>query len=84
MRIVKINQKKCPECNFEGGVYDFSPSIAIDKEDFRIFHCYSGMRGTLYCNQCKRKHLLKIANKKNLTPQHKNFLQTEIRKFSIK
>jgi hypothetical protein len=77
------NQKKdkkriCPGCNFSGNIYNFSPSIEIGKGDFRIFHCYSGMRGPLYCSQCKRKHLLKISHKKKLSPEQVLFLRKKI------
>lgn len=67
-----------------GGIYDFSPSIEIASDDFRIFHLYAGMRGPLYCNQCKRKHLLKIADKKNLTEEQKIFLKNKIKEKEIK
>ena len=73
------SKKTCPGCGFTGGIYDFSPSIEIEKGDFRFFHSYSGMRGPLYCNQCKRKHLLKIADKKNLTQKQKDFLKSKIK-----
>jgi len=76
--ILKSPKKKCPGCGFVGGVYEFSPSIEISPGDFRIFHLYSGMRGPLYCNQCKRKHLLKIADKKNLNEKQKEFLKNKI------
>ena len=74
-----ISPKKiCPGCGFSGGIYDFAPAIEIENGDFRIFHLYSGMRGPLYCNQCKRKHLLNIADKKNLTESQKEFLKNKI------
>jgi hypothetical protein len=73
-----IKKRICPGCGFSGGVYKFSPSIEIGPGDFRIFHFYSGMRGPLYCNQCKRKHLLKIADKKNLSQEQKTFLEKKI------
>ena len=80
--------RKCPGCGFMGNVYDFSPSIEISDGDFRIFHLYSGMRGPLYCNQCKRKHLLKIADQKNLNQEQKDFLENKIKekeeKYKIK
>jgi len=72
------NIKKCPGCGFEGGIYNFSPSIEIEKGDFRIFHFYNKMRGPLYCNQCKRKHLLKISDLKKLTKKQKDFLKNKI------
>ena len=75
---VNKGKRKCPGCGFEGGVYHFSPAIEIGPGDFRIFHMYNGMRGPLYCNQCKRKHLLKIANQKKLTAEQKKFLQKKI------
>jgi uncharacterized Zn finger protein (UPF0148 family) len=72
-------KRTCPGCGYQGGVYDFSPSIEIAPGDFRIFHMYNRMQGPLYCNQCKRKHLLKIADKKNLTQEQINFLKQKIR-----
>ena len=77
----KINSSKriCPGCHFSGRIYDFSPSIEIGFGNFRIFHLYSGMRGTLYCNQCKRKHLLKIADQKDLQEKEKMFLKDKIK-----
>ena len=60
-------KRTCPGCGYRGDVYDFSPSIEIEAGDFRIFHLYNGMKGPLYCNQCKRKHLIKIAKFKNIT-----------------
>ena len=81
-------KKKCPKCGYIGSVYDFSPSIEIGPGDFRIFHTYNQMNGPLYCNQCKRKYLLKIAEIKNLTEEQKNFLRKKIEeekeKFSLK
>ncbi len=77
-------KRVCPECGFKGNIYDFSPAIKIAPSDFRIFHMYNGMRGALYCNQCKRKHLLKIFHKKKLTEDHKEFLKKEINKFKLK
>ncbi len=75
----KKNSRVCPGCGFRGHLYNFSPSIEIGPGDFRIFHFYEGMKGPLYCNQCKRKHLLKIADKKNLTENQKNFLKKKIK-----
>ncbi len=81
-------KRRCPGCGYEGGLGDFTPSIEISPGDFRIFHMYSGMRGPLYCNQCKRKHLLKIANLKKINEEQKKFLKKEIekneKKFKIK
>ncbi len=78
----------CPGCGFEGNQYDFSPSVEIGPGDFRIFHMYNRMQGPLYCNQCKRKHLLEIADLKKLTEEQKNFLRKKIKeeekKFSFK
>ena len=70
--------RTCPGCGYQGGVYNFSPSIEIEKGDFRIFHTFAQMKGPLYCNQCKREHLLKIADKKNLTDSQKRFLKHKI------
>ncbi|EFK96047.1 hypothetical protein LDC_1915 [sediment metagenome] len=69
----------CPGCGYQGGIYDFSPSIEIENGDFRIFHFYNEMKGPLYCNQCKRKHLLKIAHYKNITKSQINFLEKKIK-----
>lgn len=71
-------KKICLGCGFSGGIYEFSPSIEIGSGDFRIFHLYAGMKGTLYCNQCKRKYLLKIAGIKNLNDKQKKFLEEKI------
>ena len=86
-----IPQKKytCPGCGFvSSSIYDFSPSIQIGPGDFRFFHLYSGMRGAVYCVQCKRKHLMKIAKYKNLSQKNIEFLKNEIKnnasKFNIK
>ena len=69
----------CPGCNFQSdSIYDFSPSIEIAENDFRFFHFYEGMQGPKYCNQCKRKHLLKIAKKKKLTKENIDFLKKKI------
>jgi hypothetical protein len=72
-------KRNCPGCGFSGDVYSFSPSIEIGAGDFRIFHLYAGMRGPLYCNQCKRKHLLKISDQKNLSEEQKSFLKEKIK-----
>ena len=75
----------CPGCGFQSkSVYDFSPSIEIATGDFRIFHSYSGMRGPLYCNQCKRKHLINISQQKKLTQKNIDFLKLEIAKHAKK
>ena len=71
--------RTCPGCGYKGGVYDFSPSIEISLGDFRIFHTFAQMKGPLYCNQCKRKHLLKIAKKKNLNQEQIIFLKKKIK-----
>lgn len=85
---IQSPKKKCPGCGFMGGVYDFAPAIEISPGDFRIFHLYSGMRGPFYCNQCKRKHLLNIADKKNLSDIHREFLKNKIaekeKKYTVK
>ena len=75
----KNKTRQCPGCGFIGHLYNFSPSIEISPGDFRIFHFYEGMKGPLYCNQCKRKHLLKIADKKNLNQEQKDFLKKKIK-----
>ena len=81
-------KRKCPGCGYVGNAYDFSPSIEVGPGDFRIFHMYNRMKGPLYCNQCKRKHLLEIADIKNLTEEQKIFLRKKIEeekeKFSVK
>jgi hypothetical protein len=79
-RTVIVKKRICPRCGFSGGVYNFSPSIEISTGDFRIFHTYSKMNGPLFCNQCKRKHLLKIATLKKLTPEQILFLEEKIKK----
>ena len=73
-----MKQRICPGCGYKGNLYDFSPSIEIEKGDFRIFHMYNRMQGPLYCNQCKRKHLLKIADIKNLNKKQIAFLKNKI------
>ena len=87
--IISKKQYTCPGCGFTGtNIYDFSPSIQIGADDFRFFHLYSGMRGAMYCVQCKRKHLLEIAKYKNLSQKNIEFLKKEIennaKKFNIK
>ena len=78
----------CPRCKYKGPLSDFSPLIKISYDNFRIFHFYNQMKGPLYCNQCKRKYLLKIADLKGLTVEEKEFLKNEIKKnkkkFSMK
>jgi len=71
-------KKVCPGCGFQGGQYEFSPSIEIGPGDFRIFHFYNEMKGPLYCVQCKRKHLIKIAKHKNITKKQIDFLKNKI------
>lgn len=82
-----INKKICPGCGYRGGIYDFSPSIEIGPGDFRIFHFYNEMKGPLYCVQCKRKYLIKIAYHKNLNKEQiiflKNKIEEEKEKFKI-
>ncbi len=72
-------KRTCPGCGYKGNVYDFSPSIEIEPGDFRIFHLYNGMKGPLYCKQCKRKHLIKIAKFKNITEEQIKFLKSKIK-----
>ena len=83
-----MNKRTCPGCGYQGNVYDFSPSIEVGPGDFRIFHMYNRMQGPLYCNQCKRKHLLKIAHLKKLSKEQIAFLEKKIKeeenKFSKK
>lgn len=79
-----INKKICPGCGFQGNQYDFSPSVEIGPSDFRIFHFYNEMKGPLYCVQCKRKHLIKIANKKKLTQNQIFFLKNKVEEEKIK
>lgn len=70
----------CPGCHFKSkNIYDFSPSIQIAENDFRIFHPYEKKIGHLYCIQCKRHHLLKIADEKNLTLKNINFIKKKIK-----
>ncbi len=76
---VTIKKRICPGCGFEGGIYNFSPAIEIEKGDFRIFHAYAKMNGPLFCNQCKRKHLLEIAKYKNISEKQKKFLRNKIK-----
>jgi len=73
------SKKICPGCGFQGGQYEFSPSIEIGKGDFRIFHFYNEMKGPLYCVQCKRKHLIKIAEHKHITEEQVEFLKNKIK-----
>ncbi len=78
----RIVSKKyiCPGCGFKSdSIYDFSPSIKIDKNNFRFFHFYSGMIGPKYCNQCKRKFLLSIYKQKHLTKKQVLYLQKKIK-----
>ena len=76
--LAKKGKRVCLGCGFSGGLYDFSPSIEIEKGNFRIFHFYSKMNGPLFCIQCKRKHLIKIAKFKNITESQKIFLKGKI------
>jgi hypothetical protein len=73
-----MHKRICPGCGYQGGIYDFSPSIEIEEGDFRIFHFYNEMKGPLYCIQCKRKHLIKIAHHKKLTKKQVDFLKKKV------
>ena len=69
----------CIGCGHEGNIYDFSPSIQVGEGDFRIFHAYNQKNGHLYCVECKKRHLIEIAEYKKLTKEQVHFLQQSLR-----
>ncbi len=71
----------CIGCGHVGVIYDFSPSIQVGKDDFRIFHAYNKMNGHLYCIECKKRHLIEIAEYKNLTYEQVEFLKKSLREW---
>ena len=73
-------QHTCIGCGHTGSIYDFSPSIQIGENDFRTFHPYGKKLGPLYCVECKKKHLIEIAEYKNLTDEQIEFLKKSLKK----
>lgn len=76
---VVMRKRVCIGCGHEGGIYDFSPSIEIAKDDFRIFHAYNKMNGHLYCIECKKRHLIRISKYKKLIPEQVKFIQKSLK-----
>jgi len=74
-----MRKRICIGCGREGDIYDFSPSIQISDDDFRIFHAYNKMNGHLFCVDCKRKHLIKIAKYKNLNEGQVKYLKDSLK-----
>ncbi len=69
----------CVGCGHIGNIYDFSPSIQIGENDFRIFHSYNKMNGHLYCVECKKRHLIKISEYKKFTIKQIIFLKNSLK-----
>jgi len=81
LMVMEKNRKEhiCIGCGHRGNIYDFSPSIQLGEDDFRIFHAYNRMNGHLYCIECKKRHLIEIAEYKNLNYEQIQFLKKSLK-----